>query len=63
VAALAAAFAPRSIEVLAYHPSEPWLTAADLRAAVPGYVVAAGEPLRAADYHLAFTQLRPSTAL
>ena len=63
VAALAAAFAPRSIEVLAYHPSEPWLTAADLRAAVRGYVVAAGEPLRAADYHLAFTQLRPSTAL
>lgn len=62
VANLAAAFAPRSIEVLAYHPSEPWLTAAHLRAAVPGYAVATSQPLRAADYHLAFTQLRPSTA-
>jgi len=63
VAQLAAAFAPRSIEVLAYHPSEAWLTAADLHSAVAGYGVASREPLRAAEYHVAFTQLRPSTAL
>lgn len=61
VTQLAAAFAPRSIEVLAYHPTRAWLTADEL-ADIPGYTVATREPLRAAGYHLAFTQLRPSTA-
>jgi S-adenosylmethionine decarboxylase len=62
VVQLAAAFAPRSIEVLAYHPTRTWLTASELSASIPGYAVQSSEPLRAADYHLAFTQLRPSTA-
>jgi len=63
VAQLAAAFAPRSMEVLAYHPSAPWLTGADLRGTVAGYTVTSRPPLRAAEYHVAFTQLRPGTAL
>jgi S-adenosylmethionine decarboxylase len=58
VTELAAAFAPRSLEVLAYHPSGPWLTGADLLA-VPGYAVTRSDSLRAAEYHLGFTQLRP----
>lgn len=62
VTALAAAFAPRSIEVLAYHPTRAWLTASELGPLVKGYQVVTSEPLRAAGYHLHFTQLRPSTA-